>query len=60
MQYYAILYIHIQPGWDVSVRLMWMAVMKYLAMKEWLVLMFQPQARVQCVDLARWDSLEMD
>jgi len=56
----ATLYTHIQPGWDVSVRLMWMAVMKYLAMKEWLVLMFQPQARVQCADLAQWDSLEMD
>ena len=56
----AILYIHIQPGWDLSVRVMWMAVMKYLAMKEWIVSMFRPQARVQCVDPAQWDSLEMD
>ena len=28
----AILYIHMQPGWDLSVRVMWMAVMRYLAM----------------------------
>ena len=49
----AILSIHIQPGWDLSVRVMWMAVMKYLAMKGWIVSMFRPQARVQCVDPAQ-------
>ena len=49
----------LQPGKAASVRVMLMAVMRYLATREWIALMSQLLEREQCVDPVQWDLVEM-